>query len=89
MCIDKRFSQEAFLSSKNFQTSKKNYVFIEFEGQIFLKKTYLFEFNGDSFCTWVSSDTKYKEAFSTLVECLYKWYTFISRIFLKIGWVTV
>ena len=57
VCIDKRFSQEAFLSSKNFQTSKKNYVFIEFEGQIFLKKTYLFEFNGDSFCTWISRDT--------------------------------
>ena len=32
---------------------------------------------------------KHKEAFSTLVECLYKWHTFISRIFLKIGWVTV
>ena len=32
---------------------------------------------------------KHKEAFSTLVECLYKWHTFISRIFLKIGWITV
>ena len=32
---------------------------------------------------------KHKEAFSTLVKCLYKWHTFISRIFLKIGWVTV
>ena len=31
---------------------------------------------------------KHKEAFSTLVECLYKWHTFISRIFLKIGWIT-
>ena len=31
---------------------------------------------------------KHKEAFSNLVECLYKWPTFISRIFLKIGWVT-
>ena len=32
---------------------------------------------------------KHKEAFSTLVKCLYKWHTFISRIFLYIGWVTV
>ena len=28
---------------------------------------------------------KHKEAFSTLVEYLYNWHTFISRIFLKIG----
>ena len=27
---------------------------------------------------------KHKEAFSTLVECLYKWHTFISRILLHI-----
>ena len=36
-----------------------------------------------------SAPGKHKEAFSTLVECLYNWHTFISRIFLKIGWVTV
>jgi hypothetical protein len=33
--------------------------------------------------------SKHKEAFSALVKCLYKWHTFISQIFLKLGWIAV
>ena len=33
----------------------------------------------------ITGKGKHKEAFSALVECLYKLHTFISRIFLKIG----
>ena len=57
-------------------------MFIEFLDRIEL---WLWVRTGQTKQTWF----KHKEAFSTLVECLYKWHTFISRIFLKIGWVTV
>ena len=32
----------------------------------------------------LNAQCKHKEVFSTLVECLYKWHTFISRIYWKL-----